>query len=361
MKNKERWLNAINCKPNDRLIFWPKLYGDGYINAQVEPYNKMKLRELHDYIGSDIFFYLPNYVQFDNGDCSVKLRKEGKYIIKEYFTPIGNMRDMLEFDVPSCSYHPYEFAIKDKEDIKKMTFFFDNLTPVINDDMFNNSKAFVKACGDRGIVGDNVSESPLMYFIEWNAGIQNGQYMLADYPDETSALMNSMQRMNIEMARLKNEHSPADILFFTENTSTTIISPNQFNKHSKEHLKEYAKISKEYDRTLLFHMCGHLGALLEDIDEVDFAGIEAFTTPPVGNSTIKMGKEKLTDKCIIGCTNCNTWTKPVKEIIDEIGASLAEVDDYNGIIIGTGGIIPSTCKPETLKQVREHLFSLPFK
>jgi len=361
MTNKQRWVNALKCRENDRLIFWPKIFGKSYMNAQDFNFKKMSIEDIHNYAGSDILFYLPDYIQIDYGDCGYVERKTGKYFIKEYITPERTMKNVLEFDKTTLSYHPVEMAIKDLEDIKGMTRFFNSVKVGIDKQLFDDSIEYYKKCGDKGIVVDNIAESPLMDFLEWYAGIENGQYLLMDYTDEVETFFNSMQRINVEKAEIKNKATPADVLVFTENTSSTLISPAQFRRYCKKHLKEYAEISRKYEKMLLFHMCGHLKAFLDDLNEIDFNGIEAFTTLPVGNATVKEGKEKLKNKCLIGCTNCNTWIKKPNEIIEEIEESLSELNNYNCIIIGTGGVIPPACSPVTLKEVCRHLFSISFK
>ena len=52
MSSKERWLAALNRRPVDRLPSWPKL-SRAYARGQREPFHRMTVNEIHDWIGSD--------------------------------------------------------------------------------------------------------------------------------------------------------------------------------------------------------------------------------------------------------------------------------------------------------------------
>lgn len=208
-----------------------------------------------------------------------------------------------------------------------------------------------------GATVSNIGESPLMDFLEWYAGIQNGQFLLFDYPEESRELFAAMQALCVEKARLYAERSPADFLLFTENTSTTILSPEQFRLYCMGHLTEYCTVVAQLGRRLLFHMCGHLKALLPDLAALNRAGFEAFTSPPVGDALFSDARAVFQAQCLIGGTNCLTWTKSAAEIIAELEDVIPMLRRYPGLILSTGGIIPPVCSPETVKYVAEWIYS----
>ena len=361
MTRKERWIRTIRGEEVDRLIFWPKIFDNSYMRNQREPFSKMTIHEIHDYASTDIMRVISQYISWQYGSCEMKTEFEKDLCIKTYMTPHGELKSIQKFDASSDSYHPVQAPIQTREDILLMTEYFTSIEPSVNQEKLADFREQYKQFGDRGLVVDRVAESPFMDFVEWLAGIENAHYLLADYPDEVEELLDAMQKINVKLTKLKIESTPADMLYFTENTSTTVISPGQFRKYCKPYLTEYANLCNEAGKTLIYHMCGHLKLLLPELEGIPFQGIEALTTPPVGDTTFEDAKKVFKKKALIGGSNCMTWVKPQAEIIQELEESLSELKDYRGIVIGTGGVIPPGCTPETLRDVNLYLQSLPMK
>jgi len=243
---------ALNGQETDRLVFWPKIFNDGYIRNQKPPFNSMTIREIYDFTDTDMHIYLPDYIDMHFKRYGYSEQKENDLFIKTFNTPRGQIKSILRYDEITDSYHPEALPIKTKDDILAMTAYFADLSPGINIERLEKSKTVAKEFGERGLAVDTIGESPLMDFLEWYAGIENGQYLLADYPEETEELFSVMHHYLLECTKLKCRYSPADVLYFTENTSTTLISPAQFIKYCKKHLSAYAEICAEYGRKLSF-------------------------------------------------------------------------------------------------------------
>lgn len=355
LTRKERWLRSIRGEEVDRLVFWPKIFNQSYMQNQIEPYHSMSIQQVHDYIGSDIQSYVPDYIIFQSESSTKEEMNQGNHCIKRFHTKCGSLENILRYDETTDSYHPVKMPVETREDILILTEYFKSITPVVDFDRLEDARKMHQEFGNRGLTADNISESPFMDFVEWYAGIENAQYLLMDYPDEVEELLAQMQRVNKQITELKVEYSPADVLYFTENTSTTIISPSQFSQYCKPFLTEYADLCNQAGRLLIYHMCGHLKIILKEIDAIPFTGIEALSSPPIGNTTFSDAREIIKNKCLIGGTNCLTWIKSVDEIKNEIQEYLNQLENHRGIILGTGGVIPPQCSPETLKQIREYI------
>ncbi len=102
---------------------------------------------------------------------------------------------------------------------------------------------------------------------------------------------------------------------------------------------------------MILHMCGHLLGLLSTLATLPVDGFEAFTTPPVGNTTLLDGRTACPDKVLIGGTNAVLWLESAERIIAEIEADLDALPHHRGIIISSAGMMPPDCRPETIKQV----------
>lgn len=361
MTEKERWLRVIDGGTADRLLFWPKIIGKSYIDNQQSPFCNMNLREIYDYTGCDMQIYLTPCYRLVYGDCAYEERVEEGVMYREFITPSGTLSGTLLYDPVSDSYSPNKQIATCREDIEILTYFFRQTRAEWDVHVWEENKKEYEELGDRGLCVSHVCESPLMDFLEWYAGIAEGQYMYFDYPDELDELFAEMQRVNRECMEIMCRYSPADVLYITENTSTTVISPGQFEEYCHGHLKEYAEIAGKHGRRLIFHMCGQLQKILPMLTDIPNTGIEALSTPPLGNTTFAGARKYLPDKVLIGGTCALTWLKDAEKIIEEIALYLGEMEDYHGVVLGTGGMIPPACTPDTLKRVREYVFSLPVK
>ena len=126
-----------------------------------------------------------------------------------------------------------------------------------------------------------------------------------------------------------------------------------------EHLLDYGNIVSSVGKLHVLHMCGHLKDVLPDIASLPAVAIEALTSPPYGNTTLKDGRTACPDKCLIGGSDAVLWTKSAKEIFGQIKHDLDELPHHRGIIVTPAGVLPSSCKPETIKEVAKLVKSYP--
>jgi uroporphyrinogen-III decarboxylase len=358
MTPKERWLAALNLQPVDRLPFWPKLNAS-YPLMRSGAFAEMSLRELHDWIGSDKHEHVPGIFREVHEKASsevVNTDNERHFVFR---TPYGETRRVNRFDVHSQAYHPVEFPVKTLEDIQLMTAYFEDTRAELDPEALERARAQAAEIGQDAVTATTIGESPLMYWVEWLAGIENAHYLLMDYPDEVEALFEAMHKLLLRKTALTAEYSPADLLYFSENTSTTLISPTQYRKYCFRHISEYGAITRAAGRTLVLHMCGHLKAILPDLAQVPAQGFEAFTSPTVGNTRLIDGRTECPDVCLIGGTNAVTWIKDADAIIEEIAEDLGDLPHHRGIAVTSAGVMPPLCEPETIKAVCDWVKAYP--
>lgn len=350
MTAKERWLATIQMQPVDRLIFWPKL-DPAYPPAQDEPFRSMDLRDLQEWIGSDHHEWMPRCVKDVHQNTEFAVTTEKGVCRTVYRTPHGELEQEDHFDEPSRSWHPVKYPVKNLEDLKILTAFYEDLDVALDEQKLEENKARMKELGDTALVCSSIGESALMNWVEWLAGVENGNYMLADHPDEVEAFFEVFHRHLLKKAELLAVHSPADGLYLFENTSTTLISPKQYENYCRPHIVAYGEVCRARDRILVLHMCGHLKALLPRLAGLPAQAFEAFTSPTLGNTTLLDGRTACPDKCLIGGTNAVLWTRTAGEIIAEIEKALDELPHHRGIAVTSAGVMPPLCRPETIREV----------
>lgn len=347
---RERWLAAIRLQPVDRLPFWPKLDG-AYLRAQAQPFCEMTNEAIQTWIGSDPQAWVGDGLKETHRRASVDVEQSGAQRRTVYRTPFGAAELVQQFDEASQSWAPIRFPVQSREDIRTLTAFYEDVSVEIDPAALAEARRCVKEIGDGALTATGIGESPLMYWIEWLAGVENAHYLLADHPGEVEALFAAMDRILRRRSELLAGSSPADVLYLIENTSTTLISPDQYRRYCLGHVVAYAGIVRAACRILFLHMCGHLKALLPDLARIPAQAFEAFTSPPVGNATLPDGRAACPDTCLVGGTNAVLWTRPAGEIIAALERDLDLLPHHRGIVVTSGGMMPPMCKPETIRTV----------
>ena len=358
MTTRERWRAALALQPVDRLPFWPKLDG-AYAKSQGAPFDQLSLDELHAWMGSDPHLGIASCLRVERSNSEELWREEGSNRWHIWRTPYGELQQFLQFDIASHSWHPMSFPVRDRDGILAMTAFYEDAKPTLSEGLLEATTAQVAAVGERGYTFAGTGESPLMYWVEWLAGVQNAHLLLADHPEEVEALFEAIQRYLVDVARIMIAHSPVDALYLVENTSTTLISPAQYKRYCLPHVGELARTVSEAGRTLILHMCGHLKALLPDLCNIPARGFEAFTSPTLGNTSLLDGRIGCPDKALIGGTNAMLWLKPASSIIAKLEEDLGALPHLRGIVVTSGGVMPPFCKPETIREVCDWVKAYP--
>ncbi len=360
MTSRERWLAALSLEPVDRLPFWPKLDG-AYPRARTGRFAGADLNALHDFIGSDPHVWISGGAREVRRRSSIERVDSPGGCTVTYRTPSGEMRAQHHFDEPSQSWHPVEFPVKTVDDIRRMIDAHEDAVVEADEGGLAKAREQQDAAGSDALTAVSLGTSPLMEWVESLAGVENAHYFLADYPGEVEALFDAMMRPLLRRTEILADRSPANILYLIENTSTTLISPEQFRRYAVPQIRAVGETVAAADATLVLHMCGKLKALLADIATLPAAGVEAFTAPPLGDTTLADGRAACPDACFVGGTHAMLWTRPAREIIAHVERSLDALPHHRGIVVTSAGVMPPMCEPETIKAVCEWVKQYPAK
>jgi hypothetical protein len=360
MTPRERLMAAIDMKPVDRIPFWPKL-GDSYLRAQSMPGLDMTIRSMHELIGSDSLVTLPG--------CERELRKRTSVLVEStgnleritYRTPHRELESVSEWDEASQSWHPVTYPVKSADDLQALTEVYEDLEFELDEERLRVTREQAKAVGVSGITFCDVGSSPLMLWLEWLAGIESGHLMLADQLAEVESLFEAIQGSLVRRTTLVCERHPADLILLTEDSSTTLMSPDQYRRYCRKYVGEVAALARSYDRKLVLHMCGHLKGLLPQLAELDVRAFEAFTSPPLGNTTLLDGRTACPGVCLVGGTNALLWTRPADAIIEQIDQDLGALPHHRGIVLTSGGLMPPSCGLDTVRAVSDWLRQYPVR
>lgn len=350
MTINERWNKTIRFEPADRLIFWPKL-SSANLNRWRSSYGFKSLDDFFSYTGGDRLSGISSSVKEEYSHCRYETEQRGNRITNRIITPRGTLEEVNIHDEASAASHPVEFFVKSREDLKTLKYFFDDTEISVNEESVNRNKKHYAAEGENFFGWECVGESPLMDFIEYKAGVERGHFLLFDHREEVESLFESWHRVLKDKTQLACKHSPADMLFFVENTSTSLISPDQYRAYCYNHISDYSEICEKENRVLALHMCGLLKEILPELNRVGPKVFEAFTSPPVGNTSFPTGRGELPEICLIGGTNAALWMEDSSTIIAQLKEDLDALPHHRGIIVSSAGVMPPAADPDKIKEV----------
>ena len=352
MTSRQRLLAAYRGEAVDRLPYWAKVANDTWRTTQPRHVRDWSDAELLDYIHADGFFGVGGCVRQVRPHVEVAERIDGNVRTVVTRTPDGDLAERWQRDPTTRSWHPTEFPVKCRRDIGRFRWVYTDVTAEPDDEQIARARARVAEIGGRGITKTGWGTSPLMHLVEHVIGPVNTTYFLVDWPDEMAELIALMHEAGREKVRRVADSTPADVIVSVENTSTTLISPGQFEAYCYRHLCDYGRIIAAAGKMHELHMCGLLYDLLERIDAIPAASIEAFTSPPLANTRMADGRAKAPSKTLVGGTCVNVWWKDSPEDIEAyLRAELDACPDHRRLVVTTAGVAPPACSAETFRAV----------
>ena len=355
MTRKERFERALRHEEVDRLPFRVKIFGASYLHFQHERYRAMGEFELADHLDLDHMAGGGASVACTNDLVEHHSERQNGRQIRRTVTPEGTLVSVNGFDESSQSWHPIEFPIKSRDDLRAAGTLYAHNRFEASDDLEEKAEARLRAVGARGIVITGMGISPLMNLIQHLIGPAATYFFLADFPEAMDELIGIMHEERLRFLRALLPRCPFDYIVSVENTSTTLLSPAVFERYCWRHLMDYGRLIREHGKHHVVHMCGKLKALLPRINELPAMAIEAFTRPPVGNTTLADRVALATDIAAIGGTDATLWLEPAEAICEAIERSLAQAGTLRGVVLTSAGVMPPFASIAKIRQVRERL------
>lgn len=281
MTPKERLLAAIKGKKVDRLPWSPFLaYYWELLPQEVQNKGQLSFMER---IGADPLFRGFHVLhKIKRNKCIIRewVKNGEKYVI--YETTIGTLKERYVYSQSGHTWFLIDHPVKNLEDFKILTYINEDMQLIPHFDEFIHD---YKTIGERGlyipVIGSEMKTS-FQSLVEHWVGTEELAYALADYPEKVEECLNAMKKNSIESAKISVE-SPAEAFIFWEDSSTTNISPWQFERYSVPEINEWGKILHHEGKHLIHHACGHLKALLPLMANTEVDMIESISPPPTGN------------------------------------------------------------------------------
>ncbi|MFW6189004.1 MAG: uroporphyrinogen decarboxylase family protein [Planctomycetota bacterium] len=341
MTSRERILATIRGEEVDRFPVWLKMTNRTWQSGQPEPYSEMGAEELLRAAGCDLM--LGNWAGAQKEAPHVERHTEELDGIRRTTTetPDGPIVSETSYDPYTESWHPTRFAADTPENLRRARWMFTDTTYSVQPETareWADRQEELEAEGAFTMTG--IGPSPLMNCVQHLCGPQNTAYLMHDEAELFDEVIGLMHRDRLRNLKALLPHVAADSFWLTENTTTTLISPAQFEKYCMPQLEEYGRLVREHGLVAVHHMCGLLDDLLEMIDRLPAHANEAYTTPPVGNVMLAAGRKRMASKALIGGTNATLWLAPVEKIVETVAEDLSNCPDRRKIFLTSAGVLP---------------------
>jgi uroporphyrinogen-III decarboxylase len=220
-------------------------------------------------------------------------RRDGT-LIARFETPVGMLTQVSEYIHGSETYR--KFLIETREDLRIMQYVEEHKQVVPSYEPVETAEARI---GEDGIATVSASSTPLATLSELCMGLESFVYMLHDYTAEMESLMSVMHENN------KQEHailarSPSPVVFMYEDTSTTTISRELYQRYCRSQIDDYAAIVHRERKPYIVHMCGKLKGMADLIGATAMDGVDSLCPPTTGDLWAHEALTLWPDKVVVG-------------------------------------------------------------
>ena len=324
MTSKERFLAALNRKKSDRLPVTTHHVMPSFLHTFFDGKDK---EEFFSYFGLDPVtwemaytfdpdkndYYDPNHTELgflearriasDNWRFKIENLTGYNRTTQRFsiITPKGVLSMVLQSDIHSTWIA--EHLIKEKKDIDLLAEFMP--APICDVTEINKR---VEKYGDRGLVRghiccfDGFGQPGTWQDAACIVGIQTLIMDTFDDPEWVHTLLKILQKRKLTYTR-SLQGAKYDLLELGGgDASTTVISPSIFNEFVAPYDAPLIEAAHLAGQRIVYHTCGGMMPILEDIAAMKPDAMETFTPPAMGADVdLAEAKKRIGDKvCMIG-------------------------------------------------------------
>jgi len=305
MTNKKRLLAALRGHPVDYVPYSPNLAY--WWDSQSEEFVKNGELEFLKKIGADPLFrghypqhnkewISPVLFKYSFKHTNVREIVSGTETITTFDTPVGNLRYVKKYSASGNTTFLSEHAVKSEEDFKILTYLYEDIELEVDYKTFNEE---AKKLGDEGLIIPTlvpiINKTSFQAMVEHWVGTEELVYLVCDYPKVVEETLGAM-RLVTKKAALISSQSDAEAFITWEDTSTTNISPQFYEKYIVPEIDDWCEILHKNGKLYIQHACGHLKSLMPIIANSKIDCIESISPPPTGNIELWEARDILTDR-----------------------------------------------------------------
>jgi len=292
MTSKERLLSVLRGQNADRIPWAPFLtyWWDQNLVREAEKLGELGFKRA---VGCDLLMrgHFDRKTHVDYRDAFVfrisYATTEIEEIINgftkrmEYKTPIGTLIARYIYSPDGNTWFLTEHPVKTEQDFLLLAYIARDMllrsdsSDFCEESINNPDTLFVPLISP-------FTKTAFQSMIEYWVGTEELTYALMDYPEVVAHALTAMQETSFKAAAICAQ-SPGDVFISWEDTSTTNISPDWYERYILPEINHWCDVLHEKGKLYIQHACGHLRALAPLIAQSKIDAIESVSSKPTGN------------------------------------------------------------------------------
>lgn len=256
-------------------------------------------RIFSQYLGIDVMDFFGPPVTSKRRKVTVETVDHGDGWTTTYKTPRGELREVHKRVREDGTSYCMEHLVKTGADLPLLADIFEDEEFILESnaaDFVRERKALV---GDQGMIRCYMPGTPLGMMVRVYCGVETIAYLWADHRDELHRLFKVMEENHLRQFRLYASLG-FDVLYGTDDTSTTTISPSMFEEFCLGYTDRITDACHEYGTFYAHHSCGHINNLLDLYRQTRMDAVDALCLKNIGDvNSLAEARAKLGAKITI--------------------------------------------------------------
>lgn len=286
LTSKQRILNALQGKEVDRTPWSPFLAY--YWDSLPEKERSVGQVEYMKKLGADPLlrgFHNLSKMEYRNCDRQMKWNNGMGY--ETITTKVGSITFGTKVSHKANTGFLVEHPVTTEEDFKVFQYILEHHLEIVETpESYQKAEA---AYGEDALIAPSLGmrgKSAFQSLLETFCGTEALIYALYDFPEVVEECLQTMWEINKKTVRYAL-NSSAPVLNLFENSSTTNINPEIYQKYVAPEINEWGRMVHAEGRLLMQHTCGHLRDLVPLIAQTEVDVLESVSPPPTGNVEIE--------------------------------------------------------------------------
>jgi len=282
MNPRERIFAVFNDKSPDKVPWFADLswwYGAADQFGKLdEKYRGDGYVQLHRDL--DCGVYLPPLAPYKHKfNCRLEEEKYNDVSVKTFFTPFGELREVMKILSDSHTMAHTERMVKSKDDLRALKYLFESQEFVEN---HSEISRWNRLYGSQGVPILCLPRTPLSrMFVEF-AGVETTIFLIYEMPDLFEEIIEILRRTDSPAYEIVCQ-SECEFVMFPDNLSSEIVSPQLFSNYSLNYYKQRNEELHKNNKFTMTHIDGTLRGLLPILAESGLDCVEGLTPYPVGD------------------------------------------------------------------------------
>ena len=296
MTQRERLLTVLRGETPDCVPFYADLShwfvverGERFVPAATTGRDTAMV-DLHREFNAGLYLNMGAFYDtvYEDGETTEEVRVDGDLFTWTISTPMGVVREERRWSPVSHSWDITRRMIRGVDDF-----------PVIHHAMaqrryvprYERYHEWAQLCGDIGLPFAAAGYGGLGFLVSRFMGVIEAMYAICDYPEETAALIEAIDRAQLGLAKVLAD-SPSPVVFWSDNLCATTQPPPLFVRFSMDFYREMARLAHVRGKLLAVHIDGRLGGVLPLLAECGVDIADAVTPAPMGDLTPEECREQ---------------------------------------------------------------------